>query len=61
VADRLVSAARILVAVDEQLRAGDRIITGSITQLPFAAGDVVRAEFASHASGIVTATQATRP
>jgi 2-keto-4-pentenoate hydratase len=37
--------ARLLDAVGEGLRTGDRIITGSVVQLPLAAGDDVRADF----------------
>jgi 2-keto-4-pentenoate hydratase len=45
-AGRLVAAARLLSAVGEQLRAGDRVITGSIVQVPIAEGDTVEAEVA---------------
>ena len=48
--ERIAGAAAILAALNERIRAGDRVITGSITQLPFAAGDLLRAQFGSHAS-----------
>lgn len=48
--DRIIAAAAVLAALNERIRAGDRVITGSITQLPFAAGDLLRAQFGSHAS-----------
>jgi 2-keto-4-pentenoate hydratase len=37
-------AARLVSAMGEELRAGDRIITGSIVQVPVGAGDDVSAE-----------------
>jgi 2-keto-4-pentenoate hydratase len=40
-AAKLVAIARQLEAVDEGLRAGDRIITGSVTHVPVRAGDAV--------------------
>jgi 2-keto-4-pentenoate hydratase len=40
-AAKLVAIARQLEAVDEGLRAGDRIITGSLTHVPVRAGDAV--------------------
>ena len=48
--DRIASAAAILAALDERLRAGDRIITGSIIQIPTTVGDVVQAQFGDRAS-----------
>jgi len=36
--------ARLLGAVGERLRAGDLILSGSVTQVGVAAGDKVRAE-----------------
>jgi 2-keto-4-pentenoate hydratase len=48
--DRLADAAKILAAVDQCLRAGDRIITGSIVQLPIGIGDRVSADFGDHAT-----------
>ena len=45
--DRLRAAARILAAVDERLRAGDRIITGLIVQVPIGVGDDVVARIGS--------------
>ena len=50
VPDRIVGAARMLAGLDERLRAGDRIITGSITQVPIAVRDVVRVQFGCQAS-----------
>jgi 2-keto-4-pentenoate hydratase len=44
-ADRITRAAHLLAAVDERLRAGDRIITGSIVQVPVKASDRVVAHF----------------
>jgi 2-keto-4-pentenoate hydratase len=38
------TVARILAAVDERPKPGDRIITGSIVQVPVTRGDVVAAE-----------------
>ncbi|MBV9417840.1 MAG: hypothetical protein JO363_22840 [Solirubrobacterales bacterium] len=58
--DRIASAAAILAALDQRIRAGDRVITGSITQLPFTAGDLLQARFGNHASVTVhTARKAT--
>lgn len=48
--DRLVSAATVVAALGERLRAGERIITGSIVQVPAAVGDSVRADFGEHTS-----------
>ena len=48
--DRIASAAAIAAAVDERLRAGERIITGSIIQVQTAVGDVIQADFGDHAS-----------
>jgi 2-keto-4-pentenoate hydratase len=44
VADRLQAAARILAGVGERLRAGDRIITGSVVQVAVGPGDEVLAD-----------------
>ena len=41
---RLVAAARVLAAVGETLRAGDRVITGSVVQVAVAPGDRVVAD-----------------
>jgi 2-keto-4-pentenoate hydratase len=38
---KLLATARQLEALDERLRAGDRIITGSLTHVPVRAGDAV--------------------
>ena len=43
-AERLVAAARVLAAADESLAAGDRVITGSVVQVPVGAGDDVAAD-----------------
>jgi 2-keto-4-pentenoate hydratase len=50
VVDRVVNAAALVAAVDEKLRAGDRIITGSVIQLPVAAGDQIHVDFGDHGS-----------
>jgi hypothetical protein len=41
---QLADAARLLHAVGEELRAGDRLIAGSVVQVPVERGDVVVAE-----------------
>jgi 2-keto-4-pentenoate hydratase len=43
-AETVRTVARLLGAVDERLRAGDLILSGSVTQVSLAAGDEVRAE-----------------
>ena len=43
-AERVVAVARVLGAVGEELRPGDRIITGLIVQVPVAPGDGVVAD-----------------
>jgi 2-keto-4-pentenoate hydratase len=43
-ADRVRAAARLLGAMGERLQAGDRIITGSVVQVPIKAGDHVLAD-----------------
>lgn len=43
----LIAIARQLEEVGEGLRAGDRIITGSLTHVPVGAGDVVEVSIAS--------------
>jgi 2-keto-4-pentenoate hydratase len=45
VADRVGAAGRLLRAMGERLEAGDRIITGSVVQVPVGAGDQVVADF----------------
>jgi 2-keto-4-pentenoate hydratase len=45
VTDCVCAAARLLDAVDERLRAGDRLITGSVVQVPVKPGDGVVADF----------------
>jgi 2-keto-4-pentenoate hydratase len=47
--DRLAAAAEVLETLDMRLRAGDRIITGSIVQVPVAAGDNIAAVINSDA------------
>jgi hypothetical protein len=48
--DRLAEAAKILAAVGQCVRAGDRIITGSIIQLPVGIRRRVSADFGDHAT-----------
>ncbi|MDQ4029511.1 MAG: hypothetical protein M3168_00550 [Actinomycetota bacterium] len=43
-ADKVAAVSRLLAAVDETLEAGDRIITGSIVQVPVRPGDDVVAD-----------------
>jgi 2-keto-4-pentenoate hydratase len=43
--DRIAAAARVLASVGERLRAGDRVITGSIVQVAVGPGDEVVADF----------------
>jgi 2-keto-4-pentenoate hydratase len=47
---RLAAAAEILAALGQRLRAGDRIITGSIVQVPIDVGDCVQADFGDYAT-----------
>ena len=42
--DRLLAAARLLAAVDEGIVAGDRVITGSVVQVPVEIGNEIVAE-----------------
>jgi 2-keto-4-pentenoate hydratase len=44
-ADRLRAAARLLEAVGERLAIGDRIITGSVVQVPVERGNEIAADF----------------
>jgi 2-keto-4-pentenoate hydratase len=44
VADRVQVVARLLGAMGERLRAGDRVITGSVVQVPVRVGDQVVAD-----------------
>jgi len=44
-AGRIATAARILHAVGERLEPGDRVITGSVVQVPVHRGDHVVADF----------------
>ncbi len=44
VAGRVAAAARVLAAMGERLRPGDRIITGSVVQVPVRPGDRVAAD-----------------
>jgi hypothetical protein len=57
VPQRIASAALVLAGVGERMCAGDRIITGSIIQVPIAIGDVVRADF-GHVGVIAQTTKA---
>jgi 2-keto-4-pentenoate hydratase len=50
VVDRVANAAALVGAVEEKLLAGDRIITGSVIQLPVTAGDQLHADFGDHGS-----------
>jgi hypothetical protein len=50
VPQRISSAAVLLAGVGERMCAGDRIITGSIIQVPVVIGDTVRADFGQLAS-----------
>jgi 2-keto-4-pentenoate hydratase len=45
---RIAQAAELLSAVGERFHRGDRIITGSIVQVPIAVGDDVQAEFVGY-------------
>jgi 2-keto-4-pentenoate hydratase len=42
---RLLAAARLLAAVGERLAARDRVITGSVAQVPLEPGNDVTADF----------------
>ncbi len=44
--DRLLNASRVLEAVGERLRGGDRVLTGSIVQVPIEAGCEVEVQLA---------------
>jgi hypothetical protein len=44
VSRRVAAVSRVLAAVGEELRAGDRIITGSVVQVPVRSGDEVVAD-----------------
>ena len=48
ISERLTAAAEVLDAVGMELRAGDRIITGSIVQVPVGAGDRLAAVVEEH-------------
>jgi 2-keto-4-pentenoate hydratase len=48
--ERIVAAGEILEAAGERLRRGDRVITGSIVQVPIAAGDRVTAAIGDDAA-----------
>ena len=48
--DRIVNAVTVLASLNEWIRAGDRVITGSITQLSFAPGDLLLARFGPRAA-----------
>ena len=47
VAARVAAAARVLAAVGEWLQPGDRLITGSVVQVPVRPGDRVTADLGS--------------
>jgi hypothetical protein len=51
--ERVERVAELLAAMGEQLRPDDRIITGSVVQVPVAPGDAVRAEFAVGVADLV--------
>jgi 2-keto-4-pentenoate hydratase len=44
-AERLSAAARLLDAMQERVRPGDRVITGAVVQVPVTEGDTVVADF----------------
>jgi 2-keto-4-pentenoate hydratase len=46
-AERVCAAARLLGAMDERLLAGDRILTGSVVQVPIEESDTVVADMAA--------------
>jgi 2-keto-4-pentenoate hydratase len=54
VADCVLLVARLLGAMGERLRAGDRIITGSVVQIPVAPGDAVVADLGALGSARAT-------
>ena len=45
IAERIRAAAEILAAAGERLESGDRVITGSVVQVPVGRGDKVTADF----------------
>jgi 2-keto-4-pentenoate hydratase len=47
--DRIAAAARILAAVGERIEAGDRLLTGSIVQVPVTPGDELTADLVTSA------------
>jgi 2-keto-4-pentenoate hydratase len=51
-ADRVLVVARLLGAMGERLQAGDRIITGSVVQVPIAPGDEVVADLGALGSAL---------
>jgi 2-keto-4-pentenoate hydratase len=61
VADRVLVVARLLDAMGERLRAGDRIITGSVVQVPVAPGDTVVADLGALGSARATITVPSSP
>jgi 2-keto-4-pentenoate hydratase len=60
VADRVLVVARLLDAMGERLRAGDRIITGSVVQIPVAPGDAVVADLGALGSPRATISSPAR-
>jgi 2-keto-4-pentenoate hydratase len=53
-APRLLACARLLAAVGERLAAGDRVITGSVVQVPVEAGGAVEADLGPLGSARLT-------
>jgi 2-keto-4-pentenoate hydratase len=59
-ADRVLVVAHLLDAMGERLRAGDRIITGSVVQIPVAPGDAVIADLGALGSARATISSPAR-
>ena len=57
----LVAMARLLTVIGEQLRAGDRVITGSINHVPIQIGDVATAEIDGLGSATISIVSDTTP
>jgi 2-keto-4-pentenoate hydratase len=55
--DMVRRAAKLLHAIDEGFMPGDRLITGSIVQVPVAAGDVIAADLGNLGSAELTISQ----
>jgi 2-keto-4-pentenoate hydratase len=60
VADRVLVVARLLDAMGERLRARDRIITGSVVQIPVAPGDAIVADFGPLGAARATISSSSR-